>query len=212
MNTTRPPIRWAAFAARKTVVQPWESLFWGARSRGGQGVRCQQCHQRIKDPGLGMVTYPSRWGWLADGWAGGSDPRFGTPLCMACCYTWYGFDARDLPSMPSSSWVSLGPVILRASIRPCSSPMTPRYGYQLGAGWRRRLWGSPKWHLISVFPTPSRCLVWPVVVGGSPSKTPEDRASAAPRRVGGPLTGSVPSSNRTCGFPTSGSPTIVAPY
>ena len=30
------------------------------------------------------------------------------------------------------------------------------------------------------------------------------------RRVGGVLTDPVPSSNRTCGFPTSGSPTIVA--
>ena len=32
------------------------------------------------------------------------------------------------------------------------------------------------------------------------------------RRVGGVLTDPVPSSNRTCGFPTSGSPTIVALY
>ena len=32
------------------------------------------------------------------------------------------------------------------------------------------------------------------------------------RRVGGALTSPVPSSNRTGGFPTSGSPTIVALY
>ncbi len=170
MSETRHRIRWAAFAARWTVVQPWVCLFWGARSVFGPVVRCAQCHRRVSDPFLGIVTYPSRRAWLRDGMAGATDSRTGDPLCRDCLQTWYGLDSDDLARPPSPSEVTLGPVIFREPITSYGPQTAPRYGYHLRAEWRHRLWGRPRWHLMSIPRAGRGWWPWPLCGGAGTAR------------------------------------------
>ena len=86
------PIRWAAFATRKTVVQPWGCLGWVSRATWGSRVSCRQCQRRLSQPLVGVITVPSRFLWLRNSPVRVPDWRTGDPLCAECLYAWYGID------------------------------------------------------------------------------------------------------------------------
>ena len=109
MVKTMRPVRWAAFATRKTVVQPWICLGWASRVDGGVRVSCRQCQLPLTQPIVGVITVPSRFMWLRNNLIPVPDLRAGDPLCAECLYVWHGIDwPGDRPGPDTGTCVPVG--------------------------------------------------------------------------------------------------------
>ena len=143
MSHSVPWIRWAAFAARHTVVQPWFCILWGVRSDYGRRLHCARCRRRLTDAPdaiFGIVVTPPRLTWVQGHGietVETIDPRTGDLLCRECLYVWHGVDAAD----PDEREAMVGPAIAYAPIIRREALTGPDYGWRWASDTWRDRWG-----------------------------------------------------------------------
>ena len=162
-------IRWAAFAPRWTIVQPWPCLFGVDRLGFGRSVRCAVCHRTVTDATVWVVTYPSRQAWQR-GDAVAADPRTGDPQCRECAFTYYGLQADALAiAPPTARWTCWGAILIpEQMVEVRAADGVPRYGYRLFPPWRSRRGRRPTRHRMSPAEHGRRGRVWPLSAGAAP--------------------------------------------